>query len=194
MSSPHNMSVSNTGRHGRPSRSAASAASALIRNTFASTRKSGLGKGMKMNVESKSSRRTVKKGFTSKKHKLISRAKRAEEIRARRTQRAAYIRNMLRGRRRTQKVRNAKEEKKRLAELRESALAASAAAAASAAPLGNSHMPSSAHPFQASFKELEEAAHEIRVPRRTRTKAASAASSTNIGKLARGESNSNDDY
>ena len=157
MSSSHNMSVSNTGRQGRPSRSAASAASALIRNTFSSTRKR-LGKGMKMNVEPKSSRRTVK-GFTSKKHTLISRAKRAEEIRARRTQRAAYIRNMLRGRRRTQKVRNAKEEKKRLAEVRESALAASAAAAASAAPLGNSHMPSSAHPFQASFKELEEAAH-----------------------------------
>ena len=144
-----------------------------------------------MNVERKSSRRTVKKGFTSKKHKLISRAKRAEEIRARRTQRAAYIRNMLRGRRRTQKVRNAKEEKKRLAELRESALAASAAAAASAAPLDNSYMPSSAHPFQASFKELEEAAHEIRVPRSSR--AARAASSKNIGKLARGESNSNDD-
>ena len=67
-----------------------------------------------MNVERKSSRRTVK-GFTSKKHKLISRAKRAEEIRARRTQRAAYIRHMLRGRRRTQKVRNAEKEKKRLA-------------------------------------------------------------------------------
>ena len=112
---------------------------------------------------------------------------------------------MLRGQRHTQKVRNAKEEKKRakeeknrLAEARKAALAASAAAAASAAPLGNSHMPSSsAHPFHANFNSLSRAAAAIPLPRSTRkttANAARAASSTNIRTLLdRGESNSNDD-
>lgn len=186
-SSAHNMSVSNTRRQPR---AAASAARGKIQSVFVSTR-SGPGKGMKMNTTS--SRRTVKKGFTSQKHKLISRARRAEEIRARRTQRTAYIRHMLRGKRRTQKVRNAKEEKKRLAEAREAALGASAAAAASAAPLGNSHMSSfSARPFHANFNSLSNAAAAIRLPRSSRA-ARAAYSPRTMKRIAEGESLSNDE-